>query len=112
MPECDKVSQAIADGLELPVRSDHEWVGDFSTEITALHAEKFANGMPSIELTSMELWGHMGVFPLTPDPTKPNAGAPLWQHVPDGGSPRHGVQDAVGHPRCSMRCARAPSRRS
>jgi hypothetical protein len=30
----------------------------------------------------MELWGHMGVFPLTPDPTQPNAGAPKWQTFP------------------------------
>ena len=78
----DKVRQAVADGVELPVRSDHEWVGDFAAEITALGVEKFAKGIGSIELTSMELWGHMGVFPLTPDATKPNAGAPHWQTWP------------------------------
>ncbi|MCX5745615.1 MAG: hypothetical protein NT062_24325, partial [Proteobacteria bacterium] len=83
----DKVAQAIADGLELPVRSDHEWVGDFSTEITALGAEKFAAGFSSIELTSMELWGHMGVFPLTADASKPNNGAPAWQRFPTAARP-------------------------
>ena len=31
----DKVAQAIADGVEMPVRSDHEWVGDFSPEIAS-----------------------------------------------------------------------------
>ncbi|HUS27117.1 MAG TPA: CehA/McbA family metallohydrolase [Kofleriaceae bacterium] len=78
----DKVRQAVADGVELPVRSDHEWVADFAWEIAQLGVEKFAAGFGSIELTSMELWGHMGVFPLTPDPTQPNAGAPKWQTFP------------------------------
>lgn len=83
----DKVRQAIGDGLELPIRSDHEWVGDFSAEITKLGVSAYAAGFPSIELTSMELWGHMGVFPLTPDPTKPNAGAPKWQTFPTADAP-------------------------
>jgi hypothetical protein len=78
----DKVRQAVADGVELPVRSDHEWVGDFAWEIAQLAVEKWATGIGSIELTSMELWGHMGVFPLTADPTLPNAGAPKWQTFP------------------------------
>lgn len=82
-----KVSQAIADGLELPVRSDHEWVADFSQEIHAIGADRFAAGFPSIELTSFETWGHMGVFPLTPDPTKVNAGAPKWQTFPTADAP-------------------------
>ncbi len=82
-----KVSQAVADGLELPVRSDHEYVGDFSAEIDQLGVQKFAAGFSSIELTSMEVWGHMGVFPLTPDPSAVNAGAPLWQSFPTAADP-------------------------
>ncbi|HTL34033.1 MAG TPA: CehA/McbA family metallohydrolase [Kofleriaceae bacterium] len=78
----DKVRQAVGDGVELPVRSDHEWVGDFKSEITQLGVDKWAAGFGSIELTSMELWGHMGVFPLTADLTQPNAGAPKWQTFP------------------------------
>ena len=82
-----KVASAIADGLELPVRSDHEYVADFSQEITALGAQRWAAGFGSIELTSFEVWGHMGVFPLVPDPTKVNAGAPKWQTFPTADSP-------------------------
>jgi hypothetical protein len=77
-----KVAQAVADGLELPVRSEHEWVADFSEEIAQLGVGAFAVGIGSIELTSFEVWGHMGVFPLTPDPTAVNAGAPKWQSFP------------------------------
>lgn len=82
-----KVAQAVADGVELPVRSDHEFVADFKAEIAQLGVGAFATGFGSIELTSMEIWGHMGVFPLTPDPTRPNAGAPTWQTWPTLAAP-------------------------
>jgi hypothetical protein len=82
-----KVAQAVADGLELPVRSDHEWVADFTQEIAQLGVEAFATGIGSIELTSFEVWGHMGVFPLTPDPAAVNAGAPKWQQFPTADHP-------------------------
>lgn len=83
----EKVRQAVADGVELPIRSEHEWVTDFSAEINQLGLAAFANGMASIELTSMEIWGHMGVFPLTPDPSAVNNGAPKWQTFPTAASP-------------------------
>jgi hypothetical protein len=77
-----KLAQAVTDGLELPVRSDHEYVADFTSEIQQLGMQQFAVGFGSIELTSMEVWGHMGVFPLVPDPTAVNGGAPKWQTFP------------------------------
>ena len=83
----DKVAQAVADGLELPVRSEHEFVADFSSEIAQLGVGAFANGMGSIELSSMEVWGHMGVFPLTPNAAAVNGGAPLWQSFPTAEAP-------------------------
>ncbi len=83
----EKVRQALAEGLELPVRSDHEWVADFSAEIAQLQAEDFAAGFGSVELTSFEVWGHMGVFPLVPDPSARNAGAPAWQVFPTPETP-------------------------
>jgi hypothetical protein len=77
-----KVRSALADGLEIPVRSDHEYVGDFQSIIASLGMTHFAHGICSIEMTSMELWGHMGVFPLVEDPSAINAGAPAWQTYP------------------------------
>jgi hypothetical protein len=82
-----KLASAVADGVELPVRSDHEYVADFSAEIAALGVEQWAAGFGSVELTSMELWGHMGVFPLVPDPARVNAGAPTWQTFPTAADP-------------------------
>lgn len=82
-----KVAQALADGVELPVRSEHEYVADFSSEIAQLGAQPFAIGMGSVELTSFETWGHMGVFPLVPDPGAVNAGTPRWQTFPTVSAP-------------------------
>jgi hypothetical protein len=82
-----KLASAVADGLELPVRTDHEYVGGFGAEIAALDVAKWAFSISSIEMTSFQLWGHMGVFPLEPDPTKPNAGAPQWQRFSTAAAP-------------------------
>ena len=82
----DKVASAVADGLELPVRSDHEWVGDFSSEIAKLGVGAWAKGIASVELTSFQVWGHMGVFPLLPDANQVNGGAPKWQTFPTADS--------------------------
>ncbi len=81
-----KLRSAIADGLEIPVRSDHEYVADFQSIIEALGMQHYAHGIGSIEMTSMELWGHMGVFPLVEDPLSINMGAPAWQEYP---TPEH-----------------------
>lgn len=82
-----KIQSAIADGLEIPVRSDHEYVGDFQPIIASLGMERWAHGICSIEMTSMELWGHMGVFPLVEDETAINMGAPAWQTYPTAADP-------------------------
>jgi hypothetical protein len=83
----EKVRQALADGLDLPVRSEHEWVDDFSAEIARLNAQRYMAAFGSVELTSFELWGHMGVFPLVADPSQRNNGAPQWQRFPTAAAP-------------------------
>jgi hypothetical protein len=82
-----KLAGAVVDGVELPVRSEHEYVDDFADEIAAIAVEPWAAAIASIELTSFEVWGHMGVFPLTPDPSQVNNGAPRWQTFPTAEDP-------------------------
>ncbi len=82
-----KVQSAMADGVEILVRSDHEWVDDFQPLIDQRGWDAWAMGVGSIEMTSFEIWGHMGVFPLDPDPTRVNNGAPPWQAFPTAASP-------------------------
>jgi hypothetical protein len=82
-----KVASAVCDGLELPVRSDHELIGSFAEEIEDLGLGAWAAGPGSIEMTTFQYWGHMGVFPVEPDPSLVNAGAPRWQSFPTAAEP-------------------------
>jgi len=72
-----KVRGAIADGLEIPVSSEHEWIVDFQPIIESLGLKKWAFGFPSEELTTFT-WGHFGVIPIFPKPGKLNNGAVDW----------------------------------
>ena len=72
-----KVKSAIADGLDIPVSSEHDWVIDFQPIIEQLGLEAWAFGMPSLELTTFS-WGHFGVVPLIPRPDEVNNGAINW----------------------------------
>lgn len=83
-----KLRSAAVEGLELPVRSEHEFVeGWDDLVVDELGAGEFMVGLTSIEMTTMETYGHFGVFPLDPDPSKPNGGAPLWQEFPTAAAP-------------------------
>ncbi|MEZ4223858.1 MAG: CehA/McbA family metallohydrolase [Polyangiaceae bacterium] len=72
-----KVASAVADGLEIPVSSEHEWVIDFQPIVEKLGLADYAFGMPSEELTTFT-WGHFGVVPLFPKPDELNNGAVEW----------------------------------
>ncbi len=72
-----KVASAVADGLDIPVSSEHEWVIDFQPIVEKLGLTDFAFGMPSEELTTFN-WGHFGVVPLQPKPDELNNGAIEW----------------------------------
>jgi hypothetical protein len=87
-----KVQSIVGDGLEIPVRSDHEWVGDFEPAISALGVEDWAFGISSLELTTFD-WGHFGVFPLEADPTRPSDGAIVWT---GGRVPQEAFDEAHG----------------
>lgn len=88
----DKIRGAVAEGLDIPVRSEHEYVADFQPLIEELGLADWAFGVGSVEMTSFQVWGHMGVLPLEPDPTQVNAGAPIWQRFPQASSPDEPVE--------------------
>jgi hypothetical protein len=77
-PVVYKVRGALAEGLELPVSSEHDYVVDFDPIVAQLGATAWARGMSSDEL-STSTFGHFGVVPLTPRPDEPNRGAVRWQ---------------------------------
>jgi hypothetical protein len=72
-----KLMGLIADGLEIPVRSDHEWVNDFQPFIEAMGLGDWAFGISGEELTTFA-WGHFNAFPMVEDPSRPNGGAVPW----------------------------------
>ncbi len=76
-PTVYKVRGALADGLEVPVSSEHEWIFDFQGIIEDLGATEWAHGLPSEELSTFT-WGHFGVVPLSPRPELVNNGAIDW----------------------------------
>ncbi|MCS6915485.1 MAG: CehA/McbA family metallohydrolase [Myxococcales bacterium] len=72
-----KVRGAVADGLEIPVSSEHEWIIDFQPTIERLGLTEYAFGLPSEELTTFT-WGHFGIIPIEPRPQMLNNGAINW----------------------------------
>jgi hypothetical protein len=82
-----KIRSAVADGLEIPVRTEHEYVEPFQDLIVQMGLDDWAFGITSVEMTSFEVWGHMNVFPLEADPGAINGGTPKWQTWPTAASP-------------------------
>lgn len=103
-PVVHKVKGAIADGLDIPISSEHEWVIDFQPEIEKLGLTEWAFGMASSELTTFT-WGHFGVVPLTPRDNAVNHGAVDWIGKPpaDVFATAHALPEKpvliVNHPR-------------
>lgn len=72
-----KVKSAIADGVDIPVSSEHEWIHDFQPTIKQLGMTRWAYGFPSEEFTTFT-WGHFGVIPKRQDLEQVNNGAVQW----------------------------------
>jgi hypothetical protein len=81
----DKLRYALGDGLEIPVRTDHEFVAAFEPNLNRLGVDNWAFGVSALEFTTFD-YGHFGVFPLQADPNRPNGGAPQWRDLSDEGA--------------------------
>jgi hypothetical protein len=87
-----KLVSAAADGVEVPARSDHEYIEDWDDDVFALGLAPYLYGLTSLELTTFQQYGHFGVVPLDPDPDAPNGGAIPWQTYPTPETPDVAVQ--------------------
>ena len=72
-----KLRSAAGDGVEIPCRSDHEWIVPFDDLAQEIGLGDMLYGVTSLELTTFA-WGHFGVLPLEPDLNATNFGAPEW----------------------------------
>ena len=80
-----KLMAAAGDGVELPVRTDHEFVAAFEPVVATTGLGAWMYGLSALELTTFS-WGHFGVFPLEPDPSLPNDGFVWWNGLTDTGA--------------------------
>jgi len=76
-----KLAAAAGDGLEVPARSEHEFIAEWSTTIAEMGLSRWMYGVTSLELTTFA-WGHFGVVPLTVDPARRNNGVFDWAGRP------------------------------
>ncbi len=77
----ENVTRALgfaADGVDILVSTDHDYVTDFGPYIDQARLRPFLGSIVGEEVSTMD-WGHYNVFPLRPDPTDViNGGAIDW----------------------------------
>lgn len=73
----ERLVTAIAEGLEVHVASEHDRVIDFRPLVQALGLRPQLLSIVSDEMSTIAT-GHHNAWPLEPDPTLINGGAPLW----------------------------------
>jgi hypothetical protein len=75
-----KVAALAAEGLEMPVSTEHEAIGDFNPAIAELGLSAFIQGVVGTEVTT-SVYGHFNAFPLQADPTRPGRGRIDWYQL-------------------------------
>ncbi len=80
----EKVRAFAAEGVELPVSTEHEFIGDFGPTVRALGLQGFMHAVAGTEMTTTAS-GHFNIFPLTPRPDLLNHGGLNWYNraIPD-----------------------------
>lgn len=72
-----KVAALAAEGVELPVSTEHEALGDFGPAIEALGLRGWLRGVVGTEVTTSNV-GHFNAFPLEADLSLPGRGRIDW----------------------------------
>ncbi len=72
-----KVAAMAAEGLEVPVCSEHDYIADFNPTIAKMGMQPWMQGLIGLEITTGE-WGHHNTFPITATASAPNRGALYW----------------------------------
>lgn len=72
-----KVQTMITEGLELPVSTEHEAIGNFNPAIQEMGVGAWMQGIVGSEITTFS-YGHFNAFPLVQQPEKPGNGRIDW----------------------------------
>lgn len=95
-----------AEGVEIAVSTDHDFITDYGPIIDELGLAPFVATRVGAEVSSL-VWGHINGWPLVPDYDRAAGGTPHWYYVAPGvvfGRIREHTADAivqVNHPRTS-----------
>ena len=77
LPIIDRVISCAAEGLEVAVATDHNYITDYAPVIAASGLDPWLLGIPGMELTTFEM-GHFNGYPLRVDPGSTRGGEFVW----------------------------------
>ena len=77
VPIVDRVVSCAAEGLEVAVATDHNYITDYAPAIAASGLDPWLLGIPGMELTTFEM-GHFNGYPLRVDPGSTRGGEFVW----------------------------------
>lgn len=81
LPIDQRVASCAAEGLEVAVATDHNYVTDYAPVIASTGLDPWLLGIPGMELTTFEM-GHFNGYPLKVDPGSTRGGEFVWQAQP------------------------------
>ena len=81
LPIDERVISCAAEGLEVAVATDHNYITDYAPAIAATGLDQWLLGIPGMELTTFEM-GHFNGYPLKIDPGSTRGGEFLWANQP------------------------------
>ena len=81
LPIADRVASCAAEGLDVAVATDHNYITDYAPVIAAQKLDQWLLGIPGMELTTFEM-GHFNGYPLKVDPGSTRGGEFVWAKQP------------------------------
>lgn len=97
VPNVDRVLSMAAEGVDVMVSTDHDYVTDFGPAIAAAKAEAVLAAIPGVELTTFD-YGHYNGFPMPVKAGDLNGGAPDWGNAEKAGMTPAQIAQALGAP--------------
>lgn len=76
-PVDDRLRAVAAEGVEIPVSSDHDMITNYGPIIREIGLEAWLGDLIGSEVSSL-IWGHLNGYPLTPAPDRTGNGSPSW----------------------------------
>jgi hypothetical protein len=81
LPIADRVASCAAEGLDVAVATDHNYITDYAPVIAQNNLDQWLLGIPGMELTTFEM-GHFNGYPLKVDPGSTRGGEFVWAKQP------------------------------